>query len=121
MSDQVTQEVRAMLALFERSDWRDLHLRTERVELFMARDDGVANPMAGTASSGTEICAPHLATLVSLLPEGTTVLPGESVAVIEMLGQAEDILADEAGTIAAHCAVSGSLVEYGQPLLLVTP
>jgi biotin carboxyl carrier protein len=121
MSDQQINEVRAMMSLFLRSGWRDLHVRTHAVELFLAREDGVPSPMARAASDGKSVNAPHLATLISLAETGTVVSAGDRIAVLELLGQHEDVVADQAGTVAAHVATPGALVEYGQPLLTLTP
>ncbi len=119
MTDSFVADARAMLAIFARSDWKDIHIRTPSVELFIAREEGDANPMANGVSS-IEVRAPHLATLVSLAEQGSTIADGVAIAVIELLGDRIDVSAPSAGVVVAHCASPGELIEYDQPLLTLT-
>ena len=121
MSDSV-QNARAMLTLFAKSPWRDLYVRTTDGELFFAKPDGATNPMraappAAAETIQTTIRAPHLASVVSVQPKGTTIMAGASVVVLELLGEAFDVISPAAGTVASIAATPGDLVEFDQPLV----
>lgn len=121
MTDMRISEVRAMLALFARSEWKDLHVRTPSIELFIAKPGGAANPIAITASDAIAIRAPHVATLLSLADVGAVLTEGQTVAVIELLGEKIEVPTVCAGLVTAHRAMPRELVEYDQILLTLAP
>lgn len=118
--DQIS-EVRAMLALFSRSDWSDLHLRTSSIELFIARPGGAANPIATARADAVEVRAPHVATLHWLAGVGAEFAIGEAVATLDLLGEKVEVPATSEGRVIIHRSRSGDLVEYGQILLTMAP
>lgn len=125
MSETV-QTARAMLSLFAASPWRDLHVRTAKAELFIAKADGAPNPMTQAGNSTvpvlatTMIRAPHLASVVSVQPTGTAIAAGETVAVIELLGEQIDVHSNERGVVASVDAQPGDLIEFEQALATLT-
>ena len=116
MTEDQALEVRALMTLFAKSDWKDIHVRTETIELFLANDDGCDNPMAGSAFANS-VRAPHLATIVALALPGTAVAIGEKVGTIELLSDQIDLIASISGIVAKTLAATGDLVDYDQPLL----
>lgn len=115
-------EVRAMLALFAKSRWRDLHLRSGGWEIFLAKPGGAANPMVAAAAAATaEIIAtleaPHLGLFYADVATGDTVAEGTVLGQLEVLGEREDLRAERPGRVAAILAEDGALVEYGIPLI----
>jgi acetyl-CoA carboxylase biotin carboxyl carrier protein len=116
MSDTVVQ-VRALMAAFVKSPWRDLQVRSGGWEIFLAKPDGAANPMLAVAAETTTLDAPHLGLFFATLARGAVFDAGAVIGQIELLGDREDILADTAGRIDAILAEDGALVEYGAPLL----
>lgn len=118
MSDTAMQ-VRALMAAFVKSPWRDLHVRSAEWEIFLAKTDGAANPMmaAPRASDGPTLAAPHLGLFFATLARGTAFDAGAVIGQIELLGEREDIFADTAGRIDAVLVEDGALVEYKAPLL----
>lgn len=124
---------RALMDGLLKSDWKELHVASDGLEVFIARDGAGPNPMLGevvTAAPATsappavaaavkEITAPHVATLVSLVAEGTEVQAGDSVAVLSVLDEEEDLPAPAAGRVAGLLAQAGDLVEFGTPLLRI--
>jgi biotin carboxyl carrier protein len=127
----ILREVSVLLEQFQRSEWKDLHLRTARYSLFLAKPGGAANPMldgrlvagmdGAAADAWATVAAPHLATLRSLLPVGSNVQHGAIVGQLEVLGVAEDLVSPAAGVIAEVLAHPGSLVEFETPLLRISP
>jgi biotin carboxyl carrier protein len=126
-------DLRGLLFLVERSDWREFYLRTGDWSVFMARPGGGVDPMMSGAAvveaaptveapvaimaPPTTISAPHIATFVSALPVGSEVGLGAALARIELLGETIDVTSESAGFVAAILAEPGALVEYGQPLV----
>ncbi|VWX54160.1 biotin/lipoyl-containing protein [Novosphingobium sp. 9U] len=121
---------RAMLETFLASDWKEIHVASAELELFIARDSGGANPMraalpanegsaleAPAAGAHHEVKAPHVATLVSVVPEGTWVEQGEPVARLSVLDEEEDLPAPVSGRLASATRNAGDLVEFGDVLL----
>jgi acetyl-CoA carboxylase biotin carboxyl carrier protein len=120
MSAIVLENVRALLAAFARSPWRDLHLRTELAEVFIAKTNGGANPMVAQQADQHNVKtvrAPHIASMLSVLPNGTKIAAGDVVATIELLGAPIEIVSADAGTILSAEGFPGGLVEYDQPLV----
>ena len=123
-------EVRAMLAAFVKSPWRDVHLRSADWELFLAKPDGAANPMRSGVASATPgaaaertdtMDAPHLGLFFASVTAGQRVRQGDPVGELEVLGEREPIAAPYAGRVVAVLAEEGALVEYGAALISLSP
>lgn len=124
---------RALMDGLLKSDWKELHVASDGLEVFIARDGAGPNPMLGeviaaapvgavppvASAVAKEITAPHVATLVSLVAEGTEVQAGDSVAVLSVLDEEEDLPAPAAGRVTGLLAKAGDLVEFGTPLLQI--
>ena len=120
------RQVGVLLEQFQKSEWRELYMRTGSLSLFLAKNGGAPNPLlaAGmtdsTATPGaTAVVAPHLGTVASTLQPGTDVLAGEIVAQIELLGELIEIACEQSGIVEAVLAPVGSLIEYDAPLLSI--
>ncbi len=119
------EEVRALLAGFVASPWRELHVRGGDWSLFMAKANGGANPMlvrAGQAAAAAvaalrEVTAPHLGIFSARVAPGAEVQVGTVIGQIDKLGEATDVVSDVAGRIAAVLPSDGDMVEYGAPLV----
>lgn len=134
------ENARALLRLFRQSNARDMHVRVGDFAMFIARPNGGPNPMKGgrvhpsaiaavdlavpsgvEARKGDVLLAPHVASLVSALPVGTAVEPGQALARIELLGEVIDLEAEVSGFIETVFAADGDLLDYATPILkLVT-
>jgi biotin carboxyl carrier protein len=127
-------DLRGLLFLVERSDWREFSLRTGDWSVFMARPGGGPDPMLSGGETvaeaapiaqapfappapATTISAPHIATFVSALPVGSEVALGAALARIELLGETIDVTTENAGFVTAILVEPGALVEYGQPMV----
>lgn len=119
------EEVRALLANFVQSSWRDLHFRAGSWSVFMAKADGGPNPMLGRAGHALaavvaalrEVTAPHLGIFSARVAPGTKVEAGTVIGQVDKLGEATDVVSDVAGRIAAILPADGDMVEYGAPLV----
>jgi acetyl-CoA carboxylase biotin carboxyl carrier protein len=130
----IVSDTRALLWIFEKSDYRDLHLRLEGYSVFLAKSGGHANPMhdspigdrplhdrivpdVARSTASHAIVAPHIASLISTLPLGSCVAMGDIVARLSLLDEFIDLKADYVGTVEAVSAEVGDLLEYGSPIL----
>jgi biotin carboxyl carrier protein len=121
-------DLRGLLGIVERSDWREFYLRFGEWSVFMARDGGGANPMllAGEEAevegeaipvAHHALLAPHVATFRSARPIGSQVAAGELVAEIELLGETIELRCEEGGRVTRILAAAGDLIEHGQSLV----
>ncbi|MBL8648918.1 MAG: acetyl-CoA carboxylase biotin carboxyl carrier protein subunit [Sphingopyxis sp.] len=119
------EEVRALLAGFVQSPWRDLHFRSGGWSLFMAKADGGPNPMlaragaavAAVAAALREITAPHLGIFSARVAVGAMVEAGTVIGQVDKLGEATDVVSETAGRVAEVLLQDGDLAEYGAPLV----
>ena len=119
------EEVRALLAGFVQSPWRDLHFRSGGWSLFMAKTDGGPNPMLARAGAAVaaavaalrEVTAPHLGIFSARVAPGAQVEVGTVIGQVDKLGEATDVVSEVAGRIAAVLPNDGDMVEYGAPLV----
>ena len=131
----IIPDVRALLRRFNRMDYRDIWVRHDDFELFIARAGGSANPLrhqaatsdmdavvsAPQAVAASVIAAPHIGTFLSALPPGSRVEAGAAVAWMDLLGEVIEVPAAIAGIVAAVTPQAGELVEYGAPLVSLVP
>lgn len=124
-------DARTLLDTLLASGWQDIHVVSGGTEIFIARDAGRANPMrsesiaapvvdAATPNASGEdqlVTAPHVATIVDVLPVGTEVEIGGRLATIRVLDAEEDLPAPQSGTVTAIHAPIGALVEFKAPIL----
>jgi acetyl-CoA carboxylase biotin carboxyl carrier protein len=113
-------EIRALLMHFENGNWRDLYVRTDTWTVFMAKEDGAANPLLTSVASdvpGATIDAPHLGLFTASVAIGGTVIAGASIGQLEVLGDIEEVISDKAGRVSSIMTTGGALVEYGAPLI----
>lgn len=120
------EEVRALLAGFVQSPWRDLHFRSGDWSLFMAKANGGPNPMlaragqavaAAAAAALRDVTAPHLGIFSARVAPGAQVEVGTVIGQVDKLGEATDVVSEVAGRIAAVLPADGDMVEYGAPLV----
>lgn len=122
---RTVEEVRAMLATFAQSPWRDIHFRSGGWSLFMAKADGGPNPMLARAGQAIavvtaalrNVTAPHLGIFSARVAPGAEVEVGTVIGQVDKLGEATDVVSDVAGRIAAILPNDGDMVEYGAPLV----
>lgn len=119
------EEVRALLASFTASPWRDLHFRSGGWSLFMAKTGGGANPMLARAGQAVaaavaalrDVTAPHLGIFSARVAPGAEVEAGTVIGQVDKLGEATDVVSETAGRVAEVLLQDGDLAEYGAPLV----
>lgn len=121
-------DARALLDALLANDWREVHTRSGGVEIFIARDGGAPNPMREAVSPppshvarGPEqvVAAPHVATLDEVLPVGSAVTAGQTVATLRVLDERHPVAAPVAGTITRLDVAAGDLLDYKAPILSI--
>jgi biotin carboxyl carrier protein len=125
-------DARALMDALLGADWREIHVVSGETELFIARDDGGPNPMRAVPAqpvdeapearaAGTEhaVKAPHVATFVSALPEGSWVGQGEPLARLSVLDEEEDLAAPVSGHVGISSFASGDLIEFGDVIVTI--
>lgn len=129
-SDEATiNDARALLREFARSQWQELYLVNDGLEIFIARQGGGANPMTTAAAPApaprpeavnkVQLSTPHVATLLTCAAEGAALKAGDVAATLELLDETVDVLAPVAGRVSLVSAASGSLLEFGAPILVI--
>jgi biotin carboxyl carrier protein len=109
-------EALGLLAAFERSDWLDVEVRAGDLEIRISRraPGTSAPPRPDGPQMPQQILAPHVATVRELRPAGHSIDAGETIAVLEVLGDLVEIGAPARGRIERIAVAPGDLVEYGQ-------
>jgi len=134
-TDAAINDARALLQTLMASDWREVHVRSGEAEIFIARQGGGANPMrepapmaavepaspvAAKSESNVVVTAPHVASLTEVLPVGTVVSAGQTVATLRVLDQSDAVEAPVAGVIASVDAAVGDLLDFKASILSIT-
>lgn len=128
-------DARALLQALMIHGWREIHVRTGDTKIFIAQENGAANPMRnGSASTlvGVSspaaaneqvivVTAPHVATLESVVAVGTRLAVGESIATLRVLDDLHPLAATVAGTVVRVDAAQGQLLDYKAAILAIAP
>ena len=145
LPEGLTADVRALIDMMGRGGITDLHLETATVKLRLrARgatgpDTSVAHPAVATANialgstdtdtDGPIVTAPMIGTFYrapapgepDFVDIGDAVEPGQTIGIIEAMKIMNEIVAEVGGIAAEFLVENGQPVEYGQPLLRLTP
>lgn len=137
-------DIEALVAQFEKSDWRRIDLVADGVELRLSKDGELAAPVQGVAtpaappaaprepaalSPGRTVAAPSLGTFYrapkpgepAFVLVGERVAEGQNLCLLEVMKLFTTVHAPCAGTVLAVHAADGDLVEFGQPLFAIDP
>lgn len=129
-------DARALLDALSTNDWRETHVKSGQVEVFIARNDGGHNPMRlvpeptvdtpstvadapGARGPDIVVTAPHVATLEDVLAIGEVVVVGQTIGSLRVLDELLPIEAAVAGTITGLAATPGVLLDYKAPILTI--
>lgn len=126
---QAIDEIRAILRDFTQSSWRDLFVRSDDWQLFLARPDGGPNPLKAGHHSGrvdegpmavesSVVAAPHLGLFVPACQIGEDIVDGAILGRIMAIDRATPVLATVAGAV-EWLASEGEFVEYGARLAVI--
>ncbi len=138
MSKPSAADIENLAALFQQSDWTQMRLKMDGLEVFWSNDPGA--PLTGdiVSNSGAAleipagmdaVRAPHLGTFHAAPQAGAApyVEVGQAVATdtavcrIEVLGAFTPLVAGVSGTVRQICVVDAHLVEFDQPLVIIDP
>jgi acetyl-CoA carboxylase biotin carboxyl carrier protein len=137
-------EVRALIEMMSRGGIAELSLQTSAVKLRLRTKEGMASSGGMTTQivatstetaptddepEGVIIPAPMLGTFYrapgpgepTFVDVGDEIAIGQTIGIIEAMKIMNEIAAEVSGTIVEFLVESGQPVEYGQPLIRLTP
>ena len=137
-------EVRALIEMMSRGGIAELSLQTSAVKLRLRTKEGMVASGGGTTQivaapaataptadepEGLIIPAPMLGTFYrapgpgesNFADVGDEIAVGQTIGIIEAMKIMNEIAAEVSGTIIEFLVESGQPVEYGQPLIRLTP
>ena len=137
-------EVRALIEMMSRGGIAELSLQTSAVKLRLRTKEGMASSGGMTTQivtasvettptddepEGVIIPAPMLGTFYrapgpgepTFADVGDEIAIGQTIGIIEAMKIMNEIAAEVSGTIVEFLVESGQPVEYGQPLIRLTP
>ena len=165
--DRIARDVENLVEIFNRSDWQEMHLKTDDVEIFLSNDPkaSLATVTAATAApspapaaapqpgqiQGEEptadanvaassvsvtvpdgmiaVTAPNLGTFyrapkpgaAPYVEVGQTVSDTTDVCLIEVMKLFTPVKAGVSGTVHEVCVADGTMVEFGDILVIIDP
>ena len=140
-------DIDAILATFEASDWRTIHLKADGIDVMLSKDGAalpaappaaapaaapaaVPGPAPAAADDGSlAVAAPSLGSFYRAPKPGAPpftrigahVAAGDDLCLIEVMKLFTSVKAPCAGEVAAILASDGDLVEHGQILFRIRP
>lgn len=69
MSQPSREDVESLVELFNRSDWDEMHLKTDGLEIFLSNDPSAHGPRAAAAPAAPPAAAPAVAATPAASPE----------------------------------------------------
>ncbi len=151
MTKPSAEDIETLVDLFNQSDWEEMHLKIEGLELFLSNVPGARGPRAvaleAAASTGE---TPHepAAPAPVVIPEGMVVVrapnlgtffrapkPGSppyveigqaidedtEICLIEVMKLFTPVRAGVAGVVHEICVNDAQMVEFDQPLAIIDP
>jgi len=145
------EEIKALVALFEASSLSELSLQREHTQLVLKRPSQAAAVFAAPRvapsppshaqaapsealpqpdqASGHAVNSPLVGTFyrrpspeeAPYVEVGTAVKAGDTLCLVEAMKVMNEIKADVPGVVRQICAEDGSVVEYGQVLVVIDP
>lgn len=126
MSETI-DDVRAILRDFRASPWRDLFVKSNDWQLFLAKPGGGPNPLQAVAcmpddeeaiAAGVCATAPHAGVFVPQVQAQQTVSQGDLLGSVRVLDRETPILADAPGVI-QWLRAEGTFVEFANELVRI--
>ena len=151
MTKPSAEDIENLVELFNQSDWEEMHLKIEGLELFLSNDPGARGPHAvasmAAASAGDTLVEPEAPAPV-VIPEGMAAVrapnlgtfyrapkPGSppyveigqavdedtEICLIEVMKLFTPVKAGIAGVVREICVNDAQMVEFDQPLVIIEP
>lgn len=168
-NDRLAKDIESLVELFNRSDWDEMHLKTDDLEVFLSNDPTAVSPSQATTSvvpaavslshsDGTKtatasaapaaspkpgktkavvdvpdgmvaVTAPNLGTFyrapkpgaAPYIEVGQAVEANADVCLIEVMKLFTPVKAGLAGKVHAVCIDDGTMVEFGDTLIIIDP
>ena len=119
-----SDDLQALLAAFEAGSWQEMTVVDGPDRLHVSRRrDGVVDRVSDALPSAplsVPVIAPSIGTFHPTAVPGEVVGPGDAVGMIEVSGVVRPVPAGVAGTVGAVLVDDGAMVEYGEPVVLVS-
>jgi acetyl/propionyl-CoA carboxylase alpha subunit len=123
MTTLTSEEFHVFAEVFAASDWDDLELLVDGLDLRLRRSAlGVTSRLTRAKEPGIVapvLCAPHLGTFHARVAAGQSVEPGTLLGELTFMARTTAIIAPSAATIIVIHAADGSLVECGEVLIFL--
>ena len=129
-----SEDIEHLAALFEQSEWTEMRLKMDGLEIFWSNEPTVQISNETTAPVAipdgmAAVRAPHLGTFhraaASSAPPkvevGQTIDAETEVCCIEVLDTVTPIKAGMKGIVREICAADAELVEFDDPLVIIEP
>jgi acetyl-CoA carboxylase biotin carboxyl carrier protein len=145
MASPDPKDIESLVELFNESDWDEMHLKTDELEVFLSNDPHASErqtfdapapvaasqaPSAATISDGmVGVNAPNLGTFyrapkpgaLDYVEIGQHVEADTEVCLIEVMKLFTPVRAGTAGIVREICVDDGQMVEFGQLLAVIEP
>src|SRR5688572_26158386 len=123
-----TDDLQALLAAFEAGTWHEMTVVAGSDRLHVSRRPGAAEALVdrvtgalASAAPPVPVIAPSIGIFHRAAVAGESVGPADAVGMIEVSGSVRPVPAGVAGTVDAVLVEDGAMVEYGEPVALVSP
>jgi acetyl-CoA carboxylase biotin carboxyl carrier protein len=83
MASPEAKDIESLVELFNQSDWDEMHLKTDDLEIFLSNDPNAHGPSSNVAGSATATAAPTLSAEVRSAPRAESAGATTSSASVE--------------------------------------
>lgn len=125
-------DARALMGAFTSNGWSSAIIRVGESQFAFSRDlalggldfqadQAVPSDRPVSAVVSDRVVAPHVGTVITVAEVGSVVCKGAWAASLAVLDEVIEVSSPADGTVLTVLALPGTLVEYGQLLLELTP
>lgn len=123
-----SEDLRTLLAAFETGTWQEMTVVDGSDRLHVSRRPAAVEPVVDrvtgalpSPASPVPVIAPSIGIFHRAASPGEPVGPTDAVGMIDVSGSVRPVPAGVAGTVGAVLVDDGAMVEYGEPVALVSP
>lgn len=121
-------DLRELLAAFETGTWQEMTVIDGSDQLHVSRRSAAAETVVDrvtgelpSPASPVPVIAPSIGIFRRAASPGEAIGPTDAVGMIDVSGSVRPVPAGVAGTVGAVLVDDGAMVEYGQPVAIVSP